>query len=816
MQSMVWDYLIVTASNDLQAQAYQEQLALRKKLGLLQGVRHALVLADPGGRRVGSGGSTVYCLAEVLSQELSGAGAAAERPQAWEETLRRLRILIMHAGGDSKRLPAYSPCGKIFVPMPGETDSSLPPTLFDRQLPIYLQLPAPESEIGQVVITAGDVLLRFDSEHVRFVESGVTGLACHADAEAASKHGVYCSGPADTVRLFLQKPTPQEQGASRAIDAHGRTLLDIGVMGFTADVAMTLLGQFGLRRGADGRFGIAGDLADAVVRYGLDFYQEVCCAMGSDVTWQRYLESLSKNKSTWEPAQARPLFDALSPTAFHVRVLPECEFLHFGTSSQLISSGHYVLQQENRGPSADTVLTLNSEISGTARISGSKAWVEGCTITSRLDLGGENLLVGVDVTEDLSLPRSACVDVVPGRSRSGSEVWFVRCYGVQDRFNSMGLATSLFCGRPLSRWLESVGGSGDDLWTSPEARARQDLWEARLFPAAHGPLAYKDWLWMLEPGGATDDQRRSWRSADRYSLSEMAVLADLAAFHQRRQGLHGRAMAGRLHKVFSRESGFSAADLTQLLEHHSQPAALMSSLAAEAGRWDQDQPVNDLDRFVFPRVIHTLASAVSLLDAEGRSRLVQGMKDPAAAPSAPIRQWLASLGLEWSSFSDGEAWLDRACCVAFESLGRAIIATGQRDSIPPVSRLRSDEIVWGRAPARLDTGGGWTDTPPYALEHGGCVVNTAVDLNGQPPIQVYLRVSEEPVIRIGSIDLGTRIEVRSLEDLLDYRRPNSEYSLAKAALALSGFAPAQRSRRRPGPAGPRWSRCSARSGAASS
>jgi fucokinase len=89
----------------------------------------------------------------------------------------------------------------------------------------------------------------------------------------------------------------------------------------------------------------------------------------------------------------------------------------------------------------------------------------------------------------------------------------------------------------------------------------------------------------------------------------------------------------------------------------------------------------------------------------------------------------------------------------------------------------------------LDIGGGWTDTPPYSLEWGGCVVNAAVDLNGQPPIQTYVRVIGEPLVRIGSIDLGVRIDVERFEDLLDYRKATGSFALAKAALVLSGIAP---------------------------
>jgi fucokinase len=55
-------------------------------------------------------------------------------------------------------------------------------------------------------------------------------------------------------------------------------------------------------------------------------------------------------------------------------------------------------------------------------------------------------------------------------------------------------------------------------------------------------------------------------------------------------------------------------------------------------------------------------------------------------------------------------------------------------------------------------------------------------------------VIEEPVIRIGSIDLGERIEVRDFDDLLDYRQATGSFALAKAAIALSGITPG-----RPGP-----------------
>ena len=92
----MWDYLIVTASNEAQASAYQSQLQLRRKLGLLPQVSQALIVPDLDGKRIGSGGSTLHCLRQVLDRHRGEDLDAAA-------ILRRLRILIVHAGGGGGR-----------------------------------------------------------------------------------------------------------------------------------------------------------------------------------------------------------------------------------------------------------------------------------------------------------------------------------------------------------------------------------------------------------------------------------------------------------------------------------------------------------------------------------------------------------------------------------------------------------------------------------------------------------------------------------------------------------------------------------------
>lgn len=109
--------------------------------------------------------------------------------------------------------------------------------------------------------------------------------------------------------------------------------------------------------------------------------------------------------------------------------------------------------------------------------------------------------------------------------------------------------------------------------------------------------------------------------------------------------------------------------------------------------------------------------------------------------------------------------------------------------IPRLS-VYPDQIVWSRSPVRIDLAGGWTDTPPYCLMEGGSVVNIAIELNGQPPLQTYVKPCREPHIVLRSIDLGAIEVIDTFEQLAEYNKVGSPFSIPKAALALAGFLPA--------------------------
>ncbi len=126
---------------------------------------------------------------------------------------------------------------------------------------------------------------------------------------------------------------------------------------------------------------------------------------------------------------------------------------------------------------------------------------------------------------------------------------------------------------------------------------------------------------------------------------------------------------------------------------------------------------------------------------------------------------------------------------AFALLREGLTKSALRHRTAPRMTTCSDQIVWGRSSVRIDLAGGWTDTPPYSLLSGGNVVNLAIELNGQPPLQVYVKPCNEPVVICRSIDLGAIERIETYEELRSYNKVGSPFSIPKAALTLAGFLP---------------------------
>ena len=126
---------------------------------------------------------------------------------------------------------------------------------------------------------------------------------------------------------------------------------------------------------------------------------------------------------------------------------------------------------------------------------------------------------------------------------------------------------------------------------------------------------------------------------------------------------------------------------------------------------------------------------------------------------------------------------------AFHAVADAVAVATPLPEKPQAAGILHDQVVWATTPVRIDLSGGWSDTPPISTELGGAVLNAAVALNGQYPVQVMAKLNDRGTIRLASIDLGQRVEIGSTADVRDYDDPTRWYALPKAALVLAGIAP---------------------------
>ncbi|CAN0110429.1 unnamed protein product, partial [Sphacelaria rigidula] len=99
--------------------------------------------------------------------------------------------------------------------------------------------------------------------------------------------------------------------------------------------------------------------------------------------------------------------------------------------------------------------------------------------------------------------------------------------------------------------------------------------------------------------------------------------------------------------------------------------------------------------------------------------------------------------------------------------------------------------VTSTAPARIDFAGGWTDTPPISYEAGGSVLNAAVTVSGERPVDARCDRIENRRVELvceGMDGVVTHTVVCSeLEDFSDFCVPQAPAALLKAAIICTGI-----------------------------
>ena len=157
---------------------------------------------DPIGHRLGSGGGTTWALQQAWQADNGG--------QSFTDWLSREKRIILHAGGQSRRLPSYAVSGKILTPIPvfrWERGQRLSQTLLDLQLPLYERMMEQAPKRLTTMIVSGDVYIRAAERIGDIPDADVVCYGLWLDASIAKNHGVFVSDrrTPNVLKQMLQK-----------------------------------------------------------------------------------------------------------------------------------------------------------------------------------------------------------------------------------------------------------------------------------------------------------------------------------------------------------------------------------------------------------------------------------------------------------------------------------------------------------------------------------------------------------------------------------------------------------------------------------
>lgn len=653
--------------------------------------------SDPVGHKLGSGGGTAWLLA--------AAHQTAEPDAPFAEWLSRESRILLHAGGQSRRLPCYAPSGKALTPMPvfrWESGQCIDQTLLDTQMPLYRNIMEKAPKGLNTLVVSGDVFLRA-TEPLQAIpaDADVVCYGLWADPELAEHHGVFMIEREGNHALdfMLQKPTTEEQ--RKYVSSH-YMLMDVGLW-LLSDRAVNLLMRKSVKEG--GNPTLAADMRT------YDLYSQFGCALG-------------KHPSVPD-AELADLKAVVLP-------LPGGEFYHFGTVPELLESSmaiqnlvrdqRLIIQQHVKPH--PSLFTQNVDMRHHATAANQYVWAENSCVGEHWEFTQQNVITGVPSNDwKISLAPGICIDVVP----VGEESYALRPYGYHDTFR--GSVEADYLGRPFGDWLKERGMDASSISGS------DDLQTAELFPVFDDVDEIPRWFEYMT-GEGNPVLTGQYLKLHRLSAEQLAAEANLP-------------------RLFAQRRNFRNRNLQQLAQNWRKSVFYQTNLADMATKFATEN-------IPMPAPLPSEAPLLTRIhDAMFRAEV------------------LKQTGRDGSQEEQS----------AFAFLAEGLTEEVRRTPVNPQLCIYKDQIVWGRSPVRIDLAGGWTDTPPYSLTHGGSVINVAITLNGQPPLQVYVKPCQEPVVICRSIDLGASERIETYEALSAFNKVGSPFSIPKAALALCGFLP---------------------------
>ena len=486
-----WDYIILTASNEAQAESYRVQINARLDKKRLPESTKYVVISDPDGKRVGSGGATFNVLRYLATSD------------GFDEPFVGKRILVIHSGGDSKRVPQYSAIGKLFSPVPRTLPDGRASTLFDEFIIGMSGVPLRFKE-GMLVLS-GDVLLLFNPLQIDAQFEGGAAISIKEPVFTGQNHGVFLNDGSGNVKKFLHKQSEETLRKVGAVNEHNAVDLDTGAILLSSALLNALFSLIS----TDGKYDESKFKEFVNDRARVSFYGDFLYPLASDATLDEFYFEKPEGEDTEELRICRKkLWDVLSPFSLKLVRLSPASFIHFGTTRELRHlmtsevndyefldwKGHVVTNAPKEGDFA----CYNSYIGRRAKIS-EMAYIEDCYILGD-SLVGRGSIVSNLKLRDITIPKDMVFHGLPlsdGR-------FVVRVYGVTDN-------------------------------------PKEGLWDRKLFPVCDTMEEALDWaLWLCNK----DEKRlREYEAKERLSLKESYNLADVSKIISWQNELESRILS---------------------------------------------------------------------------------------------------------------------------------------------------------------------------------------------------------------------------------------------------------------------------------
>lgn len=500
-----WDYVILTASNEQQAESFRKQIEERKSF--LPKHTKFVAIPDRDGKRVGSGGATLEVLKYLRSQE---------------ESFEKLRVLVIHSGGDSKRVPQYSALGKLFSPVPHKLPNGRNSTLFDEFMICMSSVPSRIRE--GMVLLSGDVLLLFNPLQIDYNNVGAAAISFKEHVETGKNHGVYLNGENGNVKCCLQKKSVEVLRSVGAVNDSNCVDIDTGALIFSTEMMESLYSLIAAPEDYDRH-------VNAKTR--LSLYADFLYPLAEDSTLEDFYKEKPEGEFCPELTAARErVWKVLRPYRMKLLRLAPAKFIHFGTTREILGlMNGGVDEYKDLGWSRIVGSSIKGDTAGYNSVLSSRSTIgEGCYLevsyVHRNSKIGDHCVLSYIEVSDREIPDNVVLHGL--KQRDGSFV--VRIFGIGDNPKE----NKLF-GRDLDELEQKLGVR---LWEN----SAHSLWEANLYAEADniqdGVDAALNLYRIVNNESAADIEQ--WRNAEKKSLCSGFNAADpdaIIAWNRRMEDL---------------------------------------------------------------------------------------------------------------------------------------------------------------------------------------------------------------------------------------------------------------------------------------